>query len=369
MDAFLFYIDDWISSRKVEEMDQLEELAYFRLLLYAAKEDDCGLPKDPRRLARWSRLGAQWDMLTKDPEFQYDNKTSGQKILDCFPIEVNGRIYNERALKVFSKYKSAKEQKKAAANKRWGHSANASNVHPQCGDHADAYAGASSFGYAGSDAAVASSHDVSQCGKDAIRVENGYELESTKNKELLLDSTKPERRTGVIEFPTSGGNALAAIPRLNPYDIFEQIWQAYPEQGRSRKVISRGVFFGVLAQFEGKESELLTTILAGIAVWRDSDLWTRGAVHHIKNWLSERLWIETPPPAAVNRSSGTKRSAAIFRGRDEPIDKSVCQHCADTGRIFKPEVLADIKNPKWAAVPEPDLYTPCPHCQRKENRQ
>lgn len=286
MDAFLFYIDDWLSSRKVEEMDQLEELAYFRLLVYAAKEPDCGLPKDPRRLAKWSRLGAQWGKLTRDPDFQFDNTTSGEKILACFEIEKDGRIYNKRLLQTFTKYQASLEQRKAAANRRWGKSIPA----PATESATTADANADANAYPPDGPLAPESHNASHSVRNATRVGdgngNGNVLESTKTEEQTKNS-----KLAVIPFPSNFTNQ-----DLNPFRIFEEIWLAYPEAGRSRKEMSRGVFFGILDQFKGKELELLDTILAGLTAWRQSDLWTRGAVHGIRNWLSERLWIETPPP-------------------------------------------------------------------------
>ncbi len=118
MDAFLFYVDDWLSSKRVNEMDAHEERGYLRLLLHAAKEPDCGLPDDPKRLALMSKLGAQWNRPTRDKKFRF-GATSVEKLLACFEIKKNGRIYNERLLQVFNKHKDVVEARQKAARAKY----------------------------------------------------------------------------------------------------------------------------------------------------------------------------------------------------------------------------------------------------------
>lgn len=49
--AFLLYSDDWLSSTSIELMTP-QEAGYLRLLLYAWKSEDYGIPDDDRVLAR-----------------------------------------------------------------------------------------------------------------------------------------------------------------------------------------------------------------------------------------------------------------------------------------------------------------------------
>lgn len=122
MRAFLFYIDDWLSSKKVDLMDAHEERGYLRLLLRAATETDCGLPDDDSQLAVFSKLGAQWFKPTKEKDFRLGEKTSGQKLRECFFVR-DGRLFNERLLKEWEYQKSISEKRSkasAAGNaKRW----------------------------------------------------------------------------------------------------------------------------------------------------------------------------------------------------------------------------------------------------------
>jgi hypothetical protein len=93
--AFLMYVDDWLSSSRIELMDAHEERGYLRLLLHAWKQPDCGLPTDDLTLAAWSKMGPQWMRETADRKFRVSGVTSGQKVRACF-VERNGRLFNER---------------------------------------------------------------------------------------------------------------------------------------------------------------------------------------------------------------------------------------------------------------------------------
>jgi len=147
MDAFLFYIDDWLSSKKVQMMDAHEERGYLRLLMYAAKEPDCGLPDDDNQLAVISLLSHQWNRVTRealkrshDPETKAF-RTSGQKLRECF-FNRKGRLYNKRLMEEFMHQKEVSEARakagkigntvraraKAAANAFANASANASGL-------------------------------------------------------------------------------------------------------------------------------------------------------------------------------------------------------------------------------------------------
>lgn len=78
------------------------------------------------------------------------------------------------------------------------------------------------------------------------------------------------------------------------------------------------------------------------------------------------VWFSDGDYRHTGVTAGGRRTASGFpRGQPDPVK---CSHCADTGTILRPEILADPANPKWAALPESKRSTPCPHCQRKENR-
>jgi len=116
MNAFLFYVDDWLSSRHVEMMDAAEERGYLRLLLRSAKEEDCGIPDDDTQLAIMSMLGGQWRKPTADKSRRVGGKTSGQKLRECFEVR-DGRMYNLRLLKEFDNQRRIREERRIAGSK------------------------------------------------------------------------------------------------------------------------------------------------------------------------------------------------------------------------------------------------------------
>lgn len=116
MQAFLFYVDDWISSAHVEMMDAAEERGYLRLLLRCAKEEDCGIPHDAAQLSIMSMLGAQWWKKTADKSRRIGEMTSGDKLLKCFESR-GGRLYNLRLLKEFENQKRIREERRIAGLK------------------------------------------------------------------------------------------------------------------------------------------------------------------------------------------------------------------------------------------------------------
>lgn len=116
MRAFLFYIDDWLSSKKVKVMDAEEERGYLRLLLAAATEPDCGLPDDDNWLATISLLGNQWFKPTKERLKRFGAKTSGEKIRESFKAR-DGRLFNERLLREWEHQLKVASARKEAGRK------------------------------------------------------------------------------------------------------------------------------------------------------------------------------------------------------------------------------------------------------------
>jgi uncharacterized protein YdaU (DUF1376 family) len=116
--AFLFYVDDWLSSSRIDIMTGDEERGYLRLLLHAWKQPDCGLPNDDDLLAGWSKLGKKW-------------RKSSARIRACF-FENNGRLYNERLLAEWNNQREFHEKRgavaKAGAKARWSKKHASSNA-------------------------------------------------------------------------------------------------------------------------------------------------------------------------------------------------------------------------------------------------
>jgi len=122
-------IDYWLSSPAIESMDAFEERGYLRLLLYAARQEDCGVPGDDAALAAISLLGRQWYKLSRDRTKRANNLTSGQKLRSCF-FERDGRLYDEGLLRQWESQNHVKEMRRRAGQlgnqRRWGQNGNGS---------------------------------------------------------------------------------------------------------------------------------------------------------------------------------------------------------------------------------------------------
>jgi hypothetical protein len=128
MNVLPLFIDDWLSSPRIEAMDAAEERGYMRLLMRGAKNDGW-LPADANLLAIWSRLGPQWNQETREELYRMRGITSGQKLLGCFE-ERDGRLYNERLTEVVAEWKKRQEHSAKALRSRWSENGESSGNPP-----------------------------------------------------------------------------------------------------------------------------------------------------------------------------------------------------------------------------------------------
>lgn len=103
---FPFYVDDWLSSDRIEAFTLEQEAAYLRLLIRQWKAPDGQLPKDEEVLARFSRLGAKW-------------KKVGRPILAACFVERAGGWVNPRLRQIWLHVRERSAKARAAAEKRW----------------------------------------------------------------------------------------------------------------------------------------------------------------------------------------------------------------------------------------------------------
>jgi uncharacterized protein YdaU (DUF1376 family) len=101
-----FYVDDWLSSDKVESFTLEQQGAYLRLLLRQWKSKTGVLPADETTLAKWSGLGAKFPKL-------------GRPIIEqCF-VRSNGGLVNERCRVLWERARERASKASAAARMRW----------------------------------------------------------------------------------------------------------------------------------------------------------------------------------------------------------------------------------------------------------
>ena len=103
---FSFWVNDFLSSSKVELMKPEMVGGYLFLLLKEWQSSDCSLPVEDVILAKYSRLERRWSRCR-------------DVILRCF-VEQDGKLYNPKLLEV--RWDAIKKIEKArnAANARWG---------------------------------------------------------------------------------------------------------------------------------------------------------------------------------------------------------------------------------------------------------
>lgn len=288
MRAFLFYIDDWLSSKQIARMDATEERGYLRLLLYAATEPDCGLPNEEAELAIISMIGEQWGKVTIDPKKRFKGETSGKKVMRCF-IEKDGRLYNERLLKEFGHQKEVARKRSEAGSRGGKQSSNSRQA-------------------------------IAQAFATAVATPSGTVLlppllpvllKQTNQQTLTNDVCVCAYDSGSLEKTSTAEEKNINRGAFQPIFAFSILWESYPAAGRYDEHMSRGVFVGICDTWSDFDE-----IMGGLERWKLSELWvTRQAVKSILKWLSGRMFRETP--MAATDSSARPRDGPKKTAREE----------------------------------------------------
>lgn len=316
MKAFLFYFDDWLGSDAVNEMDGDEECGYLRLLVYAWKQPDCGLPNNPKLLAQKSLLNEQWDLPTKDEEYRYHaGETSGQKILKNF-VERDGRLYNERLLKEWDYQQSIKEKRSKASTagvearrqKQAGKLFNESLE--ELYDEPDALPiGDQSVNQMVDHVVNQTDNKLSLC----LGLKNISTTEQASSEVgVVVDSISAPR-----EIPDRVFEIASRFQNTEGFNVpaaFKCLAILYPREGRVRLEAAFGVFATRIDESRVGRLHAFSRMLMGLEAWKVSAQWERGAVNHITNWLSERLYFEQP----VSVKESTQKHARLQAEKQAP---------------------------------------------------
>lgn len=241
-------IDDWLSSSLIQSMDALEERGLLRLLLYAVRQEDCGLPSADRELAAISLLGRQWHKPSREKGKRIENVTSGRKLRAAF-IERNGRLYNEELLRAWESQRRIEQARRRAGRigneRRWGNRvANGSHVGLANGSQAASRLGPHPR-----------SRPAANSAKDALR-----------SKYSALVENWPEDKRGL--------------------DLGAQVWISLVDSGEITDTNVCDVF-------------------AGLDRWKASELWRKDKGKYIPaianpqatGWLQKRAWKDHPKQA------------------------------------------------------------------------
>lgn len=240
-------IDGWLSSSLIQSMDASEERGLLRLLLYAARQEDCGLPTTDGELAVISMLGRQWYKSTQEKGKRIEGVTSGHKLRGAF-VQKGDCLYNEELLRAWESQKQTEQARRRAGRignqRRWGNRV-------AKGSHAGLANGSQ-----------AASRIVPESHSQPADIEEG-ELYS-KYRELV--ENWPDDKRGV--------------------DLGAQVWISLVDSGEITDANLGEVF-------------------AGLQRWKGSELWRKDKGKYIPaianpqatGWLQKRAWKDHPKPA------------------------------------------------------------------------
>jgi uncharacterized protein YdaU (DUF1376 family) len=124
--TYMVLIDKWLAAPSIQYMTREEELALFRLCLFAAKSSDGGLPVSDYELAQLSRLGADWWEKPKGSDV-----TSGERVRAQF-FEQDGRLRHKEVDADRARLNDVKQQRLEANEKRWGRKSDTGGIRERC---------------------------------------------------------------------------------------------------------------------------------------------------------------------------------------------------------------------------------------------
>lgn len=89
---------------------------------------------------------------------------------------------------------------------------------------------------------------------------------------------------------------------------FEELWNAYPAKGRTRKPMSQQYYVEAVAtlpddQQQPMHARILAPVLPG-GKWAKSSHWAKGFVQGLPVYLNQTQWLESPEPEGAASSAG-----------------------------------------------------------------
>ena len=89
---------------------------------------------------------------------------------------------------------------------------------------------------------------------------------------------------------------------------FEELWNAYPAKGRTRKPMSQQYYVEAVAtladdQQAAKHRAIIAPVLPG-GKWAKSAQWAKGFVQGLPVYLNQTQWLESPEPEGVASTAG-----------------------------------------------------------------
>jgi hypothetical protein len=146
---------------------------------------------------------------------------------------------------------------------------------------------------------------------DAERDEHGRfagHFDGSKSPQITVLSSSSSSSSS-----PKGKNTIAAAA-FDYEDGFSELWQAYPKRGRSDIEDAKRWYIERVQPDPERIHGLIMAAVAHGGKWQQSDLWQRGYVKKLTEFLRNSKWLEDPEPYS-NRPQGNNRETAIEKSR------------------------------------------------------
>ncbi len=146
------------------------------------------------------------------------------------------------------------------------------------------------------------------------RVENAKKPRPRKASAIASANEKDANKLALAQqLPSSSfppkGESPTPLPESHPdlTDHFERLWQAYPKNGRTKKIACENYYSQLLGHLTTEEAVLagadriIAPILPG-GIWANSAKWAEGYIQNLGTYMAQQQWGEDPEPANGHNS-------------------------------------------------------------------
>ena len=143
------------------------------------------------------------------------------------------------------------------------------------------------------------------------RVKGGVTGGTTKARNKAKPVAIASRNLEVNPLPPLTLTLPSEDPPTPLFDLeaaFEELWDAYPAKGRTRKPMSQGYYVEAVAtlpddQQAAKHGAIVAPVLPG-GKWAKSAQWAKGFVQGLSVYLNQTQWLESPEAEGVASTAG-----------------------------------------------------------------
>jgi hypothetical protein len=119
---------------------------------------------------------------------------------------------------------------------------------------------------------------------------------------------------------------------------FEELWEAYPAKGRTRKPMSQQYYtMAVAVAPEDQQAAIHAKIIAPLlpgGKWARSANWAKGYVQGLAVYLNQNQWLESPEPAGAESTPGNYDHLPLgFTAAEKAKMERVARERAEDGLV------------------------------------